>query len=114
MLLDLLPMENDGPHRRPTSIVGNARYQSTPIAKSAMSLYDVGHGINNVQAKLFAKGADTVIPQIVKKMYDAGIQYDFLNFPTIHRNFLLQNLPLKYLIYHLLLRMVKIIHIFYL
>ena len=27
VLLDLLPMENDGPHRRSTSILGNARYQ---------------------------------------------------------------------------------------
>ena len=68
-------------------VLGNARYQSTPVAKSAMSLYDVGHGINNVQAKLYAKGADTVIPQIVKKMYNAGIQYDFLNFPTIQNNY---------------------------
>ena len=81
-------IEQDKKSKNPKGLVlGNARYQSTPVAKSAMSLYDVGHGINNVQAKLFAKGADTVIPQIVKKMYDAGIQYDFLNFPTIQNNY---------------------------
>ena len=81
-------VEQDKRSKRPKNLVlGNSRYQISKVSPKAMSLYDMAHSVNNVQAKLFARGADTAIPQIVKKMYDAGIQYDFLNFPTIQNNY---------------------------
>ena len=81
-------VQKDKQSKRPKNLVlGNSRYQISKVSPKAMSLYDMAHSVNNVQAKLFARGADTAIPQIVKKMYDAGIQYDFLNFPTIQNNY---------------------------
>ena len=79
-------VQRDKQSKRPKNLVlGNSRYEISKVSPKAMSLYDIAHSVNNVQAKLFARGADT-IPQIVKKMYDAGIQYDF-KFSTIQNNY---------------------------
>ena len=62
----------------------NAVYNISEFyVKDAMTLHDMAFTINRVKTKLHAEGANTVIPQLVKYMYDMGINLNNLRFPDI-------------------------------
>ncbi len=63
----------------------NAVYRISDLyVKDSMSLHDMAHTINWVKSKIHGdKALKTVIPSLVNKMYDMGINLNNLRFPDI-------------------------------